>query len=131
MMLLLGMIFFIPSIYKIYSYFIFSNKAVSVYGIVDKTPAGGGSGFGGRPLVQYKDVQGRVHVIKSKVKTHFIVAPQKGEKIKVLFLEKNPQTAIVDSIFHRIVLPLIFSVIGACVVFLALRNCWNEMNFTK
>jgi hypothetical protein len=51
LMLFLGLILLIPS-YKIYSYCIFFGKAVSVYGIVDKTPAGGGSDFGGRPLVQ-------------------------------------------------------------------------------
>jgi hypothetical protein len=65
-----------------------------------------------------------VHVFKSREKTHFFAAPQKGETIKVLFLEKDPQTVIVDSVLHHIYVPFIFSVIGLIVIFLALKNCW-------
>lgn len=130
LMLFLGLILLTPS-YKIYSYCLFNVKAVSVYGIVDKTPAGGGAGFGAKPLVQYKDLQGKVHVIKSKAKTHLITAPKKGEKIKVLFLEDNPQTAIVDSLRHHVFLPLIFITIGATIIFFALKNCWYQITVSK
>jgi hypothetical protein len=122
--LLLGSILMIPSTGKICSYFTFRNNAASVYGTVDKTPPGGGSGFGGRPLVRYEDREGNVHVFKSRDQTHFFAAPQKGQTIKVLFLEKDPQTVIVDSVLHHIYVPFIFSVIGLIVIFLALKNCW-------
>jgi hypothetical protein len=122
-MLLLGSIFLIPSTGKICSYYTFRNNAVSVFGTVDKAPPGGGSGFGGRPLVRYEDLEGNVHVFKSRDKTHFFVAPQKGEPIKVLFLINDPRTAIVDSVLHHIYVPLIFSVIGLAVIYLALKNC--------
>ncbi len=128
LMVFVGAIFLIPSTVKIYAYGQFYIRSVSVYGIVDKMPLGGGSGFGGRPLVQYQDLQGNAHVIKSKVKTHFFLAPRKGEKIKVLFLEKDPQTAMVDSLFHYFILPLVFMGIGISLVFLAVKRGWSSLN---
>jgi hypothetical protein len=61
------------------------------------------------------------------VNTHelFNVEPQFNAKsVYVALLEKDPRTAIVDSVLHHIYVPLIFSVIGLIVIYLAWKNCW-------
>ena len=130
LVLVLGLMVCLPSAYRIYHYLKFRHSAVAVYGVVDK-PCAGGSGFGATPLVEFQDREGRRHVIKSQVKTHFFVAARKGEPIKVLFSAQAPETALVDSLFHYIMLPLIFAVIGAGAIAMALKNGWQAVKRVK
>ena len=124
-MLVLGLLLFIPAAQRMWVYASFYTNAVSVMGSVDKPSSG--AGFGGRPLISYQDLSGAVHVFKSRVKTHFFMAPRKNEQVRVLFLESDPDQAMVDSSFHYILLPLGFLLIGAGVVLLALKNSWREI----
>ncbi len=126
-MMLLGSILLIPSAGKIYAFYTFRNNTVAVYGTVDKTPPAGGAGFGGRPLIRYEDREGNVHVFKSRDKTHFFVAPRKGERIKVLYLKSDPRTAMVDSRLHHIIIPLLFIAVGAAAIYWSLKNIWSEI----
>ena len=89
--------------------------------------------MGGRPLLQYEDLQGNVHVVKSKVKTHCFAAPREGETIKVLFLENDLRTAMVDNAFQHVAVPLVFLVIGAYVIFPVVKNyrlgiAWHQQS---
>lgn len=74
--------------------------------------------LGSRPFVEYADLQGNVHTIKNKAKTHWVYAPEKGEKIGVFYLEKDPKTAMVDSLFHYVILSLGFMALGGAIVIL-------------
>lgn len=122
----LGCILLLPSAYKFYSYVIFRSHAVSVYGNVEKAM---GSGItGGRPFIGYKDTQGKAHSFKSKAKTNWFFTPKKGDKIKVLFLENDPQKAIVDSLFYYILLPISFCLIGIMFILYVFQESWRELN---
>jgi hypothetical protein len=122
--LTMGFILLVPSAYKVYRYCIFRSQSVVVNGIIEKPLWGGG--LGGRPLIEYKDLQGKSHYFKSKAKTHWFYAPQKGEEIKVFYLEHDPEMAIVDSMFYHLFLPLFFVVIGTSAVVCVFRDGWAE-----
>ena len=128
-MVSLGFLFLVPSTYKFYNYCRFRTQSVAVYGVVDK--ASRGRDWGARPLVQYEDFQGNVYEIKSKAKTHWFVAPKEGEPIRVLFLVQNPEDAIVDSLFHYIVFPVLLIAVGAATVVCAIRNGWQEFRHSS
>jgi hypothetical protein len=49
----------------------------------------------------------------------------------VLFLTQNPEQAIVDSLFHYIVLPVLLIAVGAATVFYAIRNGWHEFRYSR
>lgn len=125
LMLFLGSILLVPSAYQLYTYEQFLCNAVPGTGVVDKPMSG--SDLGGRPFVQFRDLQGQVFGFKTKAKTHWFFAPQKGEKINILFLPEKPETVIVDNKFHYLVLPLVFFLIGGAVCFYALRLGWREL----
>jgi hypothetical protein len=120
----LGLLFLLPSAYKLYTYCTFRYHAISVDGII--TDALRGRDLGGRPFVTYQDLLGNSYERKSKAKTHWLFAPKVGEKIKVLYDKRNPAVAIVDSTIHYIVLPLIFIATGACFLFCLLRDSLSE-----
>jgi len=123
--LMIGLLLMLPSAYKVYSYCLFRSQSVVVNGIIDK-PLWGGGGFGGRPLITYTDLQGKTHEFRSKAKTHWFFAPRTGEEITVFYLAQDPKTAMVDSMFYHLFLPLFFVVTGASVVFLVFRDGWSE-----
>ena len=126
LMIFLGSILLVPSGYQLYAYGRFLCNAVPGTVIVDKPMSG--SDLGGRPFVQFRDLQGQVFGFKTKAKTHWFFAPQKGEKINILFLPEKPDTAIVDNKFHYLVLPLVFVLIGGAVCFYAIRLGWRELS---
>jgi hypothetical protein len=117
--LALGLVLLFPCAYRIYTYCAFRYHAVAVNGHVEKSMQG--HDIGGRPLVEYKDTQGNVLEVRSKAKTNWFFAPKKGDEIRVLFLKRDPQVAIVDSVFYYILLPLTFCVIGAAALFYTIK----------
>jgi hypothetical protein len=125
--LLLGFIFLIPSLYKLCSYCVFRYQSVEVYGSID-SPLWGRNFLGGKSIVQYKDAFGKIHEIRSKVRIHWFHAPEKGEKVKVLFSKRDPKIAFVDSKFYYVLLPLCFSAVGATFVFSVLRSAWQKIS---
>ena len=82
--------------------------------------------MGSRPFVEYKDLSGKAYYIKSKAKTHWLYAPVKGEKIRVFYQKKDPGTAMVDSLFYYVFLPLGFMAVGAAVVVLVFKQNWRQ-----
>ena len=125
----LGLLFLLPSAYKLYTYCTFRFHAISVDGII--TDASRGRDLGGRPFVTYQDLQGNSHGIKSKAKTHWFFAPKVGEKIKVIYDKRNPDVAIVDSTIHYIVLPLFFITTGVSFLFCLLRDSLSERRHSR
>ena len=123
LMLAFGLMLLLPCSYKLYTYGIFRGQATAVNGIIDK-PARGME-MGSRPFVEYRDHQGNVYYLKSKAKTHWFYAPVKGEKIKVFYLQKDPKTAMVDSLFYYVFLPLGFMAIGGAIVFTVFKHNWR------
>ena len=119
-MLSLGLLFLLPPAYKLYNYCVFRAHAISVDGII--TDALRGGDMGGRPFVEYKDLQGKSYERKSKAKTHWFFAPKVGEKITVFYDESDPTKAIVDNTFHYIVLPLCFILAGTCCILVVVRD---------
>jgi len=111
---LLGSIFLFPSTYKVISYCITRYKSYAVYGEVIRQ--GCGAYMGCKPYVTYKDRSGNSHEIKSRINFYWYFAPKRGDRLKVLFLERDPGIAIVDSFLHYIAIPLVFSIIGAFLV---------------
>lgn len=111
---LLGSIFLFPSIYKVVSYGITRYESYAVYGQVIRR--GCGAYMGCKPYVTYKDRSGNSHEIKSRVNFYWYFAPKRGDRLKVLILEKDPGAAIVDSTLHYVAIPLAFSLIGAFLV---------------
>ena len=122
--LFLGSILLVPFGYKLYNYCDLRYHAVAVYGVVEDPLQGGA--LGSRPFVEYKDLKGHKYGFKTEAKTHWFFAPQKGEKIRVLFLENEPQTAIADSLFHYGLLPLFFSLIGSALCFYTIKQAWQD-----
>lgn len=113
-MLLIGIMFVIPPVYKLYTYCSFRYRSISVYGVVSDHSRG--RGMGGRPFVKFADQSGNHYEIKSQAKTHWFYAPRQGEKIRVFYLKDAPQVAIVDSTFHYIVFPLSLVIIGSFII---------------
>lgn len=113
--LLLGLMMLLSALNKLYIYCSYRYLGHMTYGIVDHPSSG--RDIGGRPLIQYKDLTGRVHEFKSRAKTHMFYTPQKGEKIKIFIHQSDPQKVIVDNLFYYVFLPLIFLVAG-CYCFL-------------
>lgn len=119
-MLSMGVLFLLPSACKLYSYCVFRYHAIAVDGVISH--ASRGRDLGSRPFVEYRDLQGNTYERKSKAKTHWLYAPQVGEPLKVYYDQRDPETAIVDSKFHYIVMPLFFIAIGACFLCYAFRG---------
>jgi len=124
LMLFFGLLLLVPCAYKLTTYVVFRNHAIAVDGIIDK-PARGME-LGSRPFVEYKDLQGNVYYMKSKAKTHWFYAPKKGAKIKVFYLEKDPGTAMVDSLFYYVFLPLGFMAVGGVIVIQVFKQNWRN-----
>ena len=124
LMLFFGLILLVPCTYKLTTYVIFRNQAVAVDGIIDK--AARGMELGSRPFVEYKDLRGNVYYMKSKAKTHWFYAPEKGAKIKLFYMEKDPGTAMVDSLFYYVFMPLGFMAIGGAIVVSVLKQNWRH-----
>lgn len=82
--------------------------------------------MGGKPFVSYQDRNGNMYEKRSEAKTHWLYAPRTGERIKLFYLENDPQVAIVDSFFHYILFPLLFSATGAVAIVYALKNIWQD-----
>lgn len=121
----LGLLFLLPSAYKLYSYGVFRYRAIAVEGVI--VDASRGRDLGGRPFVAYSDLQGNPYERKSRAKTHWFFAPQVGEKITVFYDQRDPETAIVDSPFHYILLPIFFITVGACFLIGAVRDSLREI----
>jgi Protein of unknown function (DUF3592) len=124
LMLGFGLMLLVPCAYKLTAYVVFRNQAVAVNGRVDKPSRG--MEMGSRPFVEYKDLTGTVHYIKSKAKTHWLYAPVKGEKMRVFYREKDPGTAMVDSVFYYVFLPLGFMAVGGAIVILVFKQHWRQ-----
>ena len=124
LMLFFGLLLLVPCAYKLATYVVFRNHAIAVDGIIDK-PARGME-MGSRPFVKYKDLLGNAYYMKSKAKTHWFCAPEKGAKIKVFYLEKDPETAMVDSLFYYVFLPLGFMAVGGAIVVSVLKQNWRR-----
>jgi hypothetical protein len=124
----LGLLFLLPSAYKLYTYCTFRYRAISVDGII--TDALRGRDLGGRPFVAYEDLLGNSYERKSKAKTHWFFAPKTGEKIRVFYDKRDPAVAIVDSTIHYIIIPLFFIATGACFLFCFLRDSLSERKQT-
>lgn len=120
----LGLLFLLPSAYKLYTYCEFHFHAVSVDGVIIDPSRG--RDWGSRPFVEYKDSLGNLHERKSKAKTHWFFAAKVGEKIRVLYDTRDPDIAIVDSRFYYIILPLFFVATGVCFLFCLFRDILNE-----
>ena len=87
--------------------------------------------MGGRPFVEYKDMQGTSYERKSKAKTHWFFAPKVGEKIKVFYDERDPTEAIVDNTFHYILLPLFLIISGISCIFFVVKDSICEIRKGK
>lgn len=122
--LALGLLFLLPSAYKLFTYGAFRTNAIAVDGMI--IDASSGRDLGSRPWVEFQDVEGIRHTIKSRVKTHWLFAAKRGEKIRVFYDRDHPDGAIVDSLFHYIVLPVILIAWGACFLFYGLRGPFEE-----
>ena len=125
MALVVGLILLLPSACKLYEYSSFRARATAVYGVVER-PLWGGD-MGGRPLVAFRDSEGVRHEFKTRAKIYWFSAPRKGDRVRVLYLESEPDRAIADSLSHYLVIPLCFMAVGAAAVFHALRQGWAEV----
>ena len=124
LMLMFGLILFVSSTYLLFTYFSFKRQAVEVSGTIEK-PLWGGD-LGGRPFIEYRDASGQMHGFKAKAKTHWFFAPQKGESIRVFYLEQTPGVAIVDDKIHYVVMPLFFAAIGGLICVYVVKYAWQE-----
>ena len=118
----IGLVCLLPSAYKLAAYGMFRYRAVAVRGVIEHPSAG--RDLGGRPLIAYTDHQGLTHEFKSRAKTHWFTAPRKGERIKVFYLAHDPQSAVVGSLFHHILFPLMLSGVGGYCCYCVLKDVW-------
>jgi hypothetical protein len=123
--LVLGLVFLLPALYQLGRYAIFRHQAVAVAGIVER-PLWGRHMLGGKSLVTFEDTRGKIHEIRSQARIHWFAAPRKGEAVRVLYLAHDPRSAIVDSLFYYLLLPVCFSAVGACFVVGVLKGCRRE-----
>ena len=119
LILVLGLIMFIPAANQLYRYCQLQFFGIHATGTV--THSSSSRDWGGRPLIQYEDQEGSLYEFKSKVKTHWFTKPVKGEKIEVLFARADSSQVIVDSIFYYVIVSLIFLVAGC---YCCLRSIW-------
>ncbi len=78
--------------------------------------------LGGRPLVRYEDVAGKIHEFRSEAKTHWFSKPQKGETLAVIYHNEGSQREIVNNLTYYVFLPLGFIVVGGYFLLLALER---------
>lgn len=117
---LLGVIMVLPALNMLYTYCNYRYLGSIAYGTIDHPSSG--RDLGGRPLIKYLDKVGNVHEFKSKAKTHWFASPERGEKIKVFIHGSDMQKAIVDSLFHYVLLPLVFLAAGLYICLYAIFN---------
>ena len=115
----LGMLFLLPAAVTLYTYCEMRYHAIAVDGVI--VDASRGRDMGGRPWVQYTDRQGQTHQKRSRAKTHWLFAPRVGERTTVFYDSREPDSAIVDSPFHYLVLPLVFIAAGVSFLWYACR----------
>ncbi len=111
----LGLVIFIPSFYKlsVFSFHHFRSAAISGE-VIDQ---GMGRTFGCRPLIQYTDSDGAIQEFKTRIIYHFLVCPEKGERVKILYRKGMPDKTIVASYFHHIFLSSVFIMIGLYLMY--------------
>lgn len=124
--LLLGLVLFSFSGYKLVDYAVFRMNAVAVDGVVAK-PMGGRS-LGARPLVAFTDRDGNVHEFRTRAKTSYFSHPKKGDKIRVLYSAGNPDIAIADRLLYHVLFPLVFCVLGAAAIFYVFKGGRREFS---
>jgi hypothetical protein len=123
--LVIGLSLLIPFGYRLYTYSVFNYRSVAVDGIVVKSLRG--RDLGGRAIIEYRDLDGNAHEIASKYKIHWLSAPKKRERVAVRFLPDEPDNAIVESLFHYVVVPLFCVAIGGgLIVSMVKRDCGDK-----
>jgi hypothetical protein len=78
-----------------------------VYGVIENPLQA--KDLGGRPFVEYEDLQGHKHGFKTKAKTNWFLAPKKGEKI-VTIQQKKITSDVIFYLTRVFVKILIFRV---------------------
>ncbi len=120
MVLVLGLILFIPSFYKISAFCYHRFHSVAISGeIVAK---GMGRNIGCRPNIRYTEPNGSPREFKSKIIYHYLVCPEKGEKITILYREGMPEKTIVAGYFHYGFFSGIFMLIGLYLIYVGGRG---------
>lgn len=108
--LVFGLLFIIPCSYKINAYVKHNNEALMAYGKVVKP--GKGQYFGCRPYIAFYDAEGSKFEIKSEINYYIFFCPEIGDKIKILYTQNDPTKAMVASLLHYLIIPVIFVIIG-------------------
>lgn len=114
-MALLGVILLFPATVKVTRYGILCMHSTAVTGTV--TRAGMGAYMGAKPYVAFTDRHGMVHEIKSRVNYHWFFAPTVGSAMRVRYPSNQPESAIVDSYFHYLVIPMLFILMGGTILY--------------
>jgi len=116
----LGLIILIPSLYRISIFSYHHFKSITISGeVVEK---GMGRTFGCRPDIQFTDNNGTAREFKTKIIYHFLVCPEEGEKVKILYREERPDSTIVASYFYHVCLSTIFILIGLYLLYIGGRG---------
>lgn len=120
MVFVLGLILFVPSFYKIsaFAYHRFNSIAVSGE-VVNK---GMGRTLGCRPNIRYTEPNGNIREFKSRVIYHFLICPEKGERVTVLYREGMPEKTIVAGYFHYVFFSTVFILIGLYLMYVGGRG---------
>lgn len=108
--LFIGLIIIVPAANTLFTYGKYRYLGIEAWGIIDHPSSS--RDFGGRPLIQYRDGDQKLHEFKSKAKTHWFKTPKKGERINIFIHRDEPGRAIVNNLFHYVLLPLVFLFAG-------------------
>jgi hypothetical protein len=120
----LGLLFTIPSVYKIgYSV---SHNSKSIKTVGEVTKPGEGAYFGCRPFIEFYDEKKRKVAIRSNINYYIFFCPQKGDKITLSYNKENPEIAIISSNLHNLFIPGLFTIIGSFFIYSAFSGRTND-----
>lgn len=124
LVLLLGIIIIMPTLYKAVNYTAMRLQSRLVYGTVSRI--GQGQYLGSRPYVTFTGVNGKTYEVRSAVNYYFLFAPQLGDRVRVFYKESDPESALVDNWVHYILLPLVFLGVGFSLIYSVSTNTFAE-----
>lgn len=122
--IILGLLFTIPSVYKIGHYISHNSQSIKTVGEIVKP--GEGIYFGCRPFIEFYDENNQKIEIRSDINYYIFFCPEKGDKVSLIYKKENPESAMVSSYLHNLFILGFFTIIGSFFIYSAFSGRISE-----
>lgn len=105
-----------------------SSKGIAVKGEVKRIERhrSGGSSARFYVTVEFKDQSGNSHTFKNTRPYGYLFAPEKGEPIEIIYLNADPNIAVINSLWQKYLGPLLSLTVGFLFAWLAKSEIFDK-----